>query len=509
MMMAQAEINNTQRSMNEYSDVASEMQEGFVGNLFSDGIVETIDNATLLQWLSNPDENFEEIQNYMAYLYYSNGTIYQLFTIIRTLSDLNYSIEVIDSSAKSNEKSLQTIRQMMKKVRYKEVTRDLLTQSCVNGTVVCTWLGDKKNPYLHIFDKTQYVFPKFRRNGDWVAVIDMAWFSEMDEEVERPIWFETLKGIVSESDFTAYENDQSNDEKRYIELPQETTKVIRVNTLFRNQRIGLPMGTQYLGDLIHKNSFRELENTIVNKVVRNVATLTVGNKEVPYLSLNKNVRKKVTQGVYKTLQKSITSGGTPLAVIPEWAKLDFASLDGLDGLDNKKYESVDNDASVDSGLPTPMFTGKDGSSASMKYAYTFLYKRIGEILEQIEDVYNKGFYFVLGNKAENFWMNFDKRQPLDAEKVLGALQALHSEGFAIKPIVDLLPDVEFQDYVTQSLYEQETLDLYSKIKPPATSYTQSGDGSGDNKGGAPEKKEEDLSDEGQKTRDGEKNDTNK
>ena len=116
MMMAQAEINNTQRSMNEYSDVASEMQEGFVGNLFSDGIVETIDNETLLQWLSNPDENFEEIQNYMAYLYYANGTIYQLFTIIRTLSDLNYSIEVIDSSAKSNEKSLQTIRQMMKKV---------------------------------------------------------------------------------------------------------------------------------------------------------------------------------------------------------------------------------------------------------------------------------------------------------------------------------------------------------------------------------------------------------
>ena len=138
------------------------------------------------------------------------------------------------------------------------------------------------------------------------------------------------------------------------------------------------------------------------------------------------------------------------------------------------------------------------------------FKDVHDVLEQIEDVYNKGFYFILGNKSENFWMNFDKRIPLDAEKVLGALQALHSEGFAIKPIVDLLPDVEFQDYITQSLYEQETLDLYSKIKPPATSYTQSGDGSGeDDKGGAPEKKEEDLSDEGQKTRDGEKNDTNK
>lgn len=505
MMMAKAEIDNAQRSKNEYSDAVSDMQEGYIGNLFGDGIVETLDNETLFEWLSNPDDNHQDIQNYMAYLYYSNGTVYQLFTIIRTLSDLNYSIEVIDSSSKSNEKSLQTIRQMLKKVKHKEVTRDLLTQACVNGTVICTWLGDKKNPYLHIFDKTQWVFPKYRRNGEWVAVVDMAWFGEMDD-IEREIWFDTLKGVVSESDYTSYQNDQSNDEKRYIELPQETTKVIRVNTLFRNQRIGLPMGTQFLADLIHKNSFRELENTIINKAVRNVATLTVGTKEVPYLSLNKNVRKKVTNGVYQTLKNSTTSGGTPMVVVPEWASLEFANIDGMEGLDNDKYEAVDNDASVDSGLPTPMFTGKDGSSASMKYAYTFLYKRIGEILEQIDDVYNKGFYFVLGNKSENFWMEYDKRIPLDAEKVLGALQSLHSEGFAIKPIIDLLPDVEYQNYIAQSIYEQESLKLYEKIKPPATSYTQSGDKSvEENDGGAPTKKEEDLSDEGQKTRDGGKN----
>ena len=50
--------------------------------------------------------------------------------------------------------------------------------------------------------------------------------------------------------------------------------------------------------------------------------------------------------------------------------------------------------------------------------------------------------------------------------------------------------------------------MYSKIKPPATSYTQSGD-IGDDKGGAPEKSETDLSDEGAKTKDGDKNGTNK
>lgn len=504
--LAKAEIENKQKSLNTYDDFIGDYIEGYVGNLFSDGIVETLTNDQIQEWLTNPDDNWEEIQNFLAYLYYSDGNIYQLFTIFRTLPDLNYSIEVIDSSVKTNEKSLITIRQTLKKVKYKELVRDLITQLCVNGTVICTWLGEKKNPYLHIFSKNQYVFPKYRLNGEWVAVIDMSWFEEMDED-ERLIWFETLKGVVSESDFTSYQNNSGKSEYQYIELPVETTKVLRINTLFRDQRIGFGMGTQYLTDYVHKKAFKDLETTIVNKVIKNIATLTLGNDKVPYNDIGKNVRKKVASSVHSVLKKTIGTDGTPLVVIPEWAKLEWADIDGLDGLDDDKYTAVDQDVSKDLGIPSPMLTGTEGSSASMKYSYTFLYKRIGEILEQIEDVFNKLFYVLLGNKSENFWMNFDKRIPLESDKVLSALQSLHSEGFAIKPIIDLLPDVEFQNYITQSIYEQETLKLYDTIKPPATSYTQSGTDLNDDKTGAPVKDDDDLTDEGTKTRDGDKNGT--
>lgn len=503
--LAQAEIENKIKSMNNYEDFIADYTEGFITGLFKDGIVETIDNAQIKEWLSNPDENWKEIQNFMTYLYYSDGNIYQLYTIFRTLPDLNYSIEVMDSSVSSNEKNLTLIRQTLKKVRYKELTRDLISQLCANGTVICTWLGEKKNPYLHIFDNLDYVFPKYRVNGEWVAVIDMAWFEEMEEE-ERLIWFETLKGIVSESDYNRYQNDTSNPEYQYIELPIETTKVLRINTIFRNQRLGFSMGTQYLTDYVQKKAFKDLETTIVNKVVKNIATLTIGTKEKGWNDIGKNIRKQVSDNVHNVLKRSIASDATPLVVIPEWAKLEWTDIDGLEGLDNSKYKAVDADTSKDIGVPTPMLTGTEGSSASMKYSFTFLYKRIGEILEQVEDVFNKMFFVLLSKKSENFWMNFDKRIPLDADKVLSALQQLHSEGFAIKPIIDILPDVEFQDYVTQSIYEQETLNLYDTIKPPATSYTQSGSESGDG-AGAPTKDDGDLSDEGVKTKDGDKNGT--
>lgn len=497
---AEAEI-KAEKSLNTYSDFIADYVEGYVGNLFADGIVDVITQEQVTEWLANPEEHWQELQNFMAYLYYSDGTVYQLFTLFRTLPDLNYSIEVIDSSASSNEKNLKTLRQTLKKVHYKELCRDLISQLCVNGTVICTWLGDKKNPYLHIFSKNEYVFPKYRLNGEWVAVIDLSWFSQMQEN-ERLIWFETLKGIVSESDFNAYEADPSNIEKQYIELPIETTKVLRINTLFRDQRIGFPMGTQYLADYVHKKAFKDLEKTIVNKVVKNIATLTIGNDKVAYNDLGKNVRKKVASGVHNVLKKTIGTDGTPMVVLPEWAKLEWADIDGLDGLDDDKYKTVDKDISKDLGIPTPMFTGTEGSVASMRYAYTFLYKRIGEMLEQIEDVFNKLFYVLLSKKSENFWMNFDKRVPLDADKVLSALQSLHAEGFAIKPIIDILPDVEFQNYIEQSIYEQESMKIYEHVKPPATSYTSSGT---EGTAGAPEKDEGDLTDEGQKTRDGEKN----
>lgn len=503
--LAKAQMDNIAKSMNTYEDFSGDLVEGGVTNLFNNTITETLTTEELYEWLSNPDKYWNNIQSYMAYLYYANGNVYQLYTIIKTLFDLKYTIESFEKSESSNEKNTQTLHKTLRKVKHKELTRDLLVQSCVNGTVVCTWLGDKKNPYLHIFDKTNYVFPKYRRNGEWVAVIDLAMFDDMDEEAERPIWFETLKGIVTESDYEKYQSNNSDDTLRYIELPQETTKVIRINTLFRNQRIGLPMGTQYLEDLIHKKSFRELETAIVKKAVRSIATLTIGTKETPYLNINKKVRTNVANGAYNSLQQSVTSNGTPLVVLPEWAKLELATLDGFAGLGKDKYEAIDNDTSIDSGLPTPMFTGKDGSSASMKYAYNFLYRRIAEILEQVEDVYNKLFFFVLGKKSDNYWMEYNKEIPLDAKEILATLKGLHAEGFAVKPIVDMLPNINYEDYISQTLFEQETLDLYSKIKPPSTSYTQTGGSDDDSKAGAKPKDETELSDEGIKTRDGGKN----
>lgn len=67
----------------------------------------------------------------------------------------------------------------------------------------------------------------------------------------------------------------------------------------------------------------------------------------------------------------------------------------------------------------------------------------------------------------------------------------------------MMPGVDFDDFVAQTLYEQQDLKLYETIVPPATSYTQSS--SEDDTGGRPEKQDTELSEEGERTRDNDKN----
>ena len=144
--------NPTQRSQNTYDEYVEDFVEGYVSTLHSSGQVEVLNVNTLKNWLSNPDKYWKEISNYMAYMYYADGNIHQLYTLYETLPSFNFKIKVFDNTKKGYEKNIAYIQQMMYKVKYRELAREIIRQLNVRGWVVCCWLGDKKKPYLYIFD---------------------------------------------------------------------------------------------------------------------------------------------------------------------------------------------------------------------------------------------------------------------------------------------------------------------------------------------------------------------
>jgi hypothetical protein len=464
--------NEAQKEFNTYQDYTQTVTEGFISKIFNDGIVKEVKAEDLVKWFASPDQYHQQIENVLQYYYISNGDVFQQFDLVKVLPTLNYKIEVYDKT-KNYEKNVSLITKTLNKVKHKTLTRDILSQEITAGTLVGIWLGDKKNPYFHIFDNLEYIFPAYRKNGEWIAWLDLQWFKGMKEE-ERQAEFANLSPYVSESDYNKYLADSQG--YRYIELPQERTVVLRTHTTSRNQRLGIPFAIQGLMDILHKKKLKDMEVAIANKVIHAVAILKLGNEKTP--NPTKNQRQKVVAGAKKALTENEVTG-TPVIAIPEWADIKFNEVKS-DALDPSKFETINSDINSSLGTGESMKTGTGGNYASGKINFEVFYRKLAVLLEDIEqEVYGKLIRLIMPiYVGDDYSLVYDKESPISLEKKIDILMSLHSEGYAVKPIIDLLSGEDYQEFIDQSIYEIETLKLREKIVPPLTSYTITGDDTG-------------------------------
>lgn len=465
---------------NSYEDYTSDFTMGWLSESNGSGAFATISDNDIDKWLSNPNSYFTEIINLMKYLAISDSNIYQLYQILTSLPTLNYKVHTMNVDKKTKDKDINLINNALVKVRYKQLSRELLMQGNVEGTVVAMWLGGKSNPYLHIFSNIRYVFPAFRRHGEWVCVCDMSWFDNM-QEAERTYIFEELSPYVTQNDYDNYKKNQ--DEFQYKELDSKRTCVIRFNTMSRNQRLGLPSGTQVIKDIQHKQVLKQLDESISANVIDKIPVLQIGSNEKPNETIPKKVRRNIGSSVFKVLQGSKNDGKLGLITIPEYCNLTFleSDTDEMDGLDEAKYQTVNNDISSGLGISSALLSGS-GNGSVVKYNLETLYRKIASQLDELDIVFQKFLNLVLGTNANNYVFEFEKDTPLSNKEKLDVLTKLHAEGFSVKAIIDMVSGIDFESYVKQSMIEQES-NMYDIIKPPLTSYTATSSDLTDDTGG--------------------------
>lgn len=470
--------------------MAAVFAEGFVSNMFSDGIVKEISMAKLNKYLSEPDNYVVTLSKIAQYYYITTGDVFQLFELARALPTLNYKINVTDKS-KDYEKNLSKCNKFLKKVKHKQLTRDIISQLISTGTLTGIWLGKKTNPHLYIFENPEKVKPAYRLNGEWVVQFDLQLLDELND-YERDILYKNLSPYVSSADYSAYQKDTSNFSSRYIDLPQDRTICLRTHTLSRNQQHGTNWATTGLYDLQHKKKMKDLEKAVANKIISAVAVLTIGHEKLEQysnLKLNPTLKKKVHAGVKTALEKNQSRGVTVVS-IPDFAKLEFPEMKS-DALEPKKFESINNDISASYGVSTALTNGTTSNNSAAKINLEILYRRIALLLEDIEtEVYDKLFQLILPVAvSEDYHMEYDKEPPLTLKDKLDTLSKLHvQEGFSLKAVVDMLPGMDFSEYINQSIYEQEDLKLQERIKPYQSSFTNTVDNSD---AGRPEVEDED------------------
>lgn len=478
-------INELEKSNNSYTDVFKTFVDGFV--LEQTSSIRQIKVETLQTWFSNPDDYIEDIQNLLAYYYIIDGDIFQLYDLIFSLPKLDYKITAYNKT-KTYEKDVAKIKQYLdKKVGYKRLTRDLLIQEAHEGTVIGTWLGGENSPYFHIFSNLKYTFPYGSYRGRMRAVYDLEQLDKM-KPIERQAQFDNLKPIVTQSKYDKWKNESDRDKKeelKYILLPPEKTLVARGHTLYRNQRYGMPYGTQSIFDIQHKQKMKELERSIADKVIRAIATLKFKGKDDNDNTVSDSAKSKVFKAVKKALEKSTKTNNGSISVIalPDFADFKPTEFNGIDdALDPKKYESVDDDITNSNGVPRTLTNGTKGNFASAKLSLEMIYSRIGVMLEEIEEIFNQLIVIILGDKkGYNYKFEFDKEMPLSKKEKVDILCKLQAQGYSTKYVLDEI-GIDFKSYIEQSEYEIDVLDLRHKIVPPLSTYTMTENAETDDNG---------------------------
>jgi hypothetical protein len=448
----------------------------FSTGVYNAGILKDISEETLQKYMANPERYSKNLRSYAMYKYLSDGDIHKLVEYIRILPNLDYRIKTLGTKPKTSKYELMC-RKMMRHIDHKQLTRDMLTQLALYGTVTGIIMGEPNsttNPlYCYIFDDLEYFFPFRRKHGKWTIACDLSYFDKIYDNVDKLDAIENLSPFITIDDYLNYKN--KGEDYRYIELPVERTICIRANTIKRNARLGVPMVTHTLLPIKHKQKLQDLEKNVAGKVLNAVNVLTIGLKDSE-TSTYKKLGEKITRSLFSEVKKCLTdeTNTSPVIGLPEWASLDFKDIDTR-GLESDKLKTITEDIANATGLP------RESTYATMKLYIDIMYDRIGEMLENIEnEVYNKLIALILPRSiGGDYYMEYEKEYPLSQSEKIAVLEKLVAMGYAVTPLIEMI-GLNPTEYINQSLHEINDLELRTKIIPHMTSYTMTQQSQGGN-----------------------------
>lgn len=473
----QARVNELEKEKNSYNDVVDEFVDGFIMELSQN--IKSIDMDVLQKWFSSPDSYINEISDLLTYYYIIDGNVSQLYDIIFSLPELNYKIKT-SKKLGSYENDMASIKEALeRKVKHKGLTRELLVQLAHDGSVLGTWLGNKSEPYFNVFSNLNYIYPYGIYKGQMVGVFDLSYLDTLTEE-QRLVIYNNLNPLITKRIYEKYKSCSDYNKKAELQLvvlPPEKSLVARTRILNRNQRLGIPYGTQAIFDIQHKQKMKDLERAIADKIIRAIAIVKFKDKDENDNKVKESTQKKVFKKVKTALEKNNNAkGGLTCLAMPSFADFSFPEIkNGDDIFKSDKYDSVNNDITTSTVSPV-LSNGTGGNYASANLNLEMVYKKIGTMLESIEEIYNQLILITLGtNKGKYYTFEYDKGMPLSKSDKLKTLTNLQSQGYSTKAVLDLI-GIDSEEYFEQSIYEIEKLDLRNKIMPPLTSYTTSGKG---------------------------------
>ena len=457
--------------------------------------IETISKEDLRQYLENPTNYEIQLRNISWYLitrsqiyyrlikYYSNMFRLDARSVIPPFSLTEENDK--DSILESYQSTLEILEKMNLQYEFLKVYCNCLIQDVFYGVVYFDENSDQKTSMFFLplpadYCRIQGIFP----NGNFAFAMDMSYFKRNKELLE--IWGEPFTSMQKEYEKTGI---------KYVLCPQEYSVCLKFRA--EDTEMILPpfaglfsalLGLQELEDIQAIASEQEIYKLLVATI-----PLINGADNPDEFAVNPQLAVDYFNKLVDALPNYTDAVITPIPIDYVSFNNDTVASD-VSKVQNAT-KTVLNTAGGSQVLNSATINNSSSAEAALKLDTEFA---ISSLLPQTEMWVNYFISLYVNNASR---VKFFEVSTYTAKQFRQELLENASNGLPNKLAIASMSGFSELDTLSLNFLEEEIFGLSEKLKPLSSSFTQTGN----NKSGGQEKDIDDLSDEGERSRDQDKN----
>ena len=472
---------NTQNAFKQLRDVTKTARYSTLNSYSKDSVI---------SYLQNISSNENNLRNLSRYLFYRSQVYFRLVMYNATMFDLNARAVIPtydpiktnnpNKTLKSYYETLQWLERMNLQHEFLSVLINNFIEDVYFG---CCWIDETGIFILQLPPEYCKISGKYF-TGDFSYSVDMSYFKKYEYLIE-------YLGEPLSSMYSAYGGDNAN---RWQPMPDEYALCTKYR-LESWETICPPYSGLFL-DLIGLLNLSDIQAVADEQQIYKLITATIPLLDGSDVPDDWAVDIRTALDYYRKLEDSVPSYvGTAITPIP----LDVISFSDDQTTDTTKMQRATKEVLNTSGgaqiLNSSTISGAEAFRAATR-ADTEL--AISPLLGQIQGWTNRMLSYLVSDPAKVKFFEVSS-QTKDAFKE--SLQKDLNYGFVSALAINSLNGFSELDTLALNFLERDVLKLNEKFVPYQTASTQSGENS---EGGAPEKSDTSISDEGSKTKDQEK-----
>ena len=472
---------NTQNAFKQMRDVTKTARQTTLNSYSKDNVI---------SYLQNISSNENNLRNLSRYLFYRSQVYFRLIMYNATMFDLNSRsvIPQYDPTKTNNPnkvlKSYYETLQWLERMNHQHEFLPVLINNFIEDVFYgCCWIDETGIFILPLPPEYCKIKGKYF-TGDFAYDVDMSYYKKYEYLIE-------YLGEPLSSMYKTYGGDNA---KRWQPMPDEYALCTKYR-LESWETICPPYSGLFM-DLIGLLNLADVQAIADEQQIYKIITATIPLLDGSDIPDDWAVDIDTALDYYRKLEASLPDYvGSAITPIP----LDVISFSDDQASDTTKIQKATKEVLNTSGgaqiLNSSTISGAEAFRAACR-ADTEL--AISPLLGQIQGWTNRMLSYLVSDPAK---VKFFEVSAYTKDAFKESLQKDLNYGFVSSLAINSLNGFSELDTLALNYLEKDVLKLNEKFIPLKTASTQSGN----NEGGAPEKSDTEISDEGSKTKDQGKN----